>query len=55
MVPIFDYKPIQMLNKMEQLLQQEFDKMSHYDVMFYSEISKDLLKLFGTRDQISDR
>ena len=50
MVPIFDYKPIQMLNKMEVLLQQEFDRISHYDLMFFSEMSKDLLKLFGPRD-----
>ena len=39
-----------MLNKMEYLLKQEFDSMSHYDLMFYSEISKDLLKVFGTKD-----
>ena len=50
MTPIFQYKPIQMLNKMEYLLKQEFDSMSHYDLMFYSEISKDLLKVFGTKD-----
>lgn len=55
MVPIFDYKPIQMLNKMEFLLHQEFDRISHYDLMFYSEMSKDLFKLFGKRDETSTR
>ena len=44
MVPLFDYKPIEMLNKMEVLLQQEFDKIQHYDLMFYSEMSKDLMR-----------
>lgn len=52
--PIFEYKPIQMLNKMEALLKQDFDKISHYDLMFYSEVSKDLLKLFGDRDKVSE-
>ena len=55
MVPIFDYKPIQMLNKMEGLLHQDFDRISHYDLMFYSEMSKDLLKLFASRDAITER
>ena len=55
MVPIFDYKPIQMLNKMEGLLQQDFDRISHYDLMFYSEMSKDLLVLFASRDSITER
>ena len=43
-----------MLNKMEVLLQQEFDRISHYDLMFFSEMSKDLLKLFGPRDAQSN-
>jgi len=55
MVPVFDYKPIQMLNKMEVLLNAEFDRISHYDLMFYSEMSKDLIRLFGDRDTISNR
>ena len=55
MVPIFDYKPIQMLNKMEFLLEQEFDRISHYDLMFYSEMSKDLLKIFAKRDVSTER
>ena len=55
MVPIFEYKPIQMLNKMEFILKQEFDTISHYDLMFYSEMSKDLMKLFSTRDVISEK
>ena len=42
-----------MLDKMEQLLQQDFAQISHYDLMFYSEMSKDLLRLFGPRDEIS--
>lgn len=55
MVPIFEYKPIQMLNKMEFILKQEFDTISHYDLMFYSEMSKDLIRLFSTRDIVSEQ
>jgi hypothetical protein len=44
-----------MLNKMEVLLNAEFDRISHYDLMFYSEMSKDLIRLFGDRDIISNR
>lgn len=55
MVPVFEYKPIQLLNKMEALLNQEFDRIGHYDLMFYSEMSKDLVKIFNTRDETTDR
>ena len=46
MEPIFNYKPVQMLDKMESLLKSEFDKIPHYDLLFYSEMSKDLLRIF---------
>ena len=46
MESIFNYKPIQMLDKMEELLKSEFDRISHYDLMFYSEMSKDLIQIF---------
>ena len=51
MEPIFNYKPIQMLDKMEALLKSEFDRISHYDLMFYSEMSKDLVKIFKQKDE----
>ena len=50
MEPIFNYKPIQMLDKMETLLKQEFDRISHYELLFYSEMSKDLLQIFKEKD-----
>ena len=53
MVPIFEYKPIQMLYKMEALFKQEFDTISHYDLLFYSEMTKDLLRMFASRDETS--
>ena len=40
---------------MEALLEQEFDRISHYELMFFSEMSKDLFRLFGDRDTISER
>lgn len=42
-----------MLNKMEFLLQQEFDNLNHYDLMFYSELSKDLFRIFNERDALT--
>ena len=50
MEPIFNYKPVQMLDKMESLLKSEFDKIPHYDLLFYSEMSKDLLKIFDQKN-----
>jgi hypothetical protein len=31
--PVLDYKPIEMLEKLENLYLQEFDRISHYDLM----------------------
>jgi len=42
MMPIFNYKPVEMLDKLEKLLINEFNKISHYDLMFYAEITRDL-------------
>ena len=40
-----------MLDKMEELLKSEFDRISHYDLMFYSEMSKDLIQIFDKKDE----
>lgn len=47
---ILDYKPIEMILKIESLFRQEFDRISHYDLMFYAEITKDLLTVFKDVD-----
>lgn len=39
-----------MLLKLENLFKEEFDRISHYDLMFYSEITKDLLTVFNKVD-----
>lgn len=47
---VLDYKPFEMLLKLENLFKDEFDRISHYDLMFYSEITKDLLTVFNKVD-----
>lgn len=49
-VKILNYKPLEMITKMETVITQEFDRISFYDLMFYSEVSRDLLKVFDERD-----
>ena len=50
MMPIFSYKPVEMLQKMEKLLHSEFDKMSHYDLMFYAEMTRDMQSMYKEKD-----
>jgi hypothetical protein len=40
---------------MEKLLQNEFEKMSHYDLMFYSEMTKDMQGFYKEKDETSIR
>jgi hypothetical protein len=39
-----------MIQKLEKVFVEEFDRISFYDLMFYSEISKDLLNVFSAKD-----
>jgi len=50
-VTILNYKPLEMVNKLERIFREEFDRISFYDLMLYSEVSKDLLNVFRERDQ----
>lgn len=50
MMPIFNYKPVEMLDKLETLLVSEFDKISHYDLMFYAEMTRDMLGMYKEKD-----
>lgn len=49
-VKILNYKPLEMITKMETVITEEFDRISFYDLMHYSEVSRDLLKVFDERD-----
>ena len=53
MMPIFNYKPVEKLDKMEKLLLNEFNKIPHYDLMFYSEMTKDMLGMYKEKDDRS--
>lgn len=47
---IMNYKPLEMIQKLEKVFVEEFDRISFYDLMFYSEVAKDLLNVFSARD-----
>jgi len=47
---VFNYQAIERLDKLESLLEQEFDKISHYELMYFSEITKGLTGTFDERD-----
>lgn len=51
MGPIFNYKPIEMLEKVENLFTFEFERISHYDLMFYSEMTQNMLAHFKQKDE----
>ena len=53
MLPLFDYRPVEMLDKLETLLKNEFDRISHYDLMAYSEMCKDMLKINAATHVVS--
>lgn len=40
-----------MAQKLERVFVNEFDRISFYDLMMYSEVAKDLLLVFKERDQ----
>jgi len=50
-MPIFNYKPVEMLDKLEKLLISEFDKISHYDLMFYAEMTRDMIGMYKDKDE----
>lgn len=45
MVPILNHKAVEMLDKLETLLTNEFERISHYDLMFYADMTRDMLKM----------
>lgn len=52
MMPVFNYKPVEMLDKLETLLKAEFDKISHYDLLFYAGITREMAQMFKDKDLV---
>ena len=50
-IKVLNYKPLEMAQKLEKIFKEEFDKISFYDLMMYSEVSKDLLHVFDDKDK----
>ena len=51
MMQIFNYKPVEFLDKLEKLLVNEFDRISHYDLMFYAEMTRDMIGMYQDKDK----
>ena len=52
MKPVFNYKAIEMLDKMEALFRTgTLDRVPHYELTFFAEMTKDLLKVFHPKDK----
>jgi hypothetical protein len=47
---IMNYKPLELAQKLEKIFLEEYERISFYDLMMYSEVSKDLLNVFKDRD-----
>jgi hypothetical protein len=45
-----NYKPLELAQKLEKIFLEEYERISFYDLMMYSEVSKDLLNVFKDRD-----
>ena len=47
---VLNYKPIELTVKLRELVKKEADAISPFDMMFYSEVTKDLQKVLGEKD-----
>ena len=50
LVTILNYKPLELTTKLRSLIKQEAAAIGAYDIMFYSEVTKDLYKLLNDKD-----
>lgn len=51
MSKIFNYQALERLDHLEALLVAEFDKIGHYDLMHFSEVTKGLIGTFDQRNK----
>jgi hypothetical protein len=47
---ILNYKPIELTVKLRELVEKEAEAISPFDMLFYSEVTKDLQKVLGEKD-----
>ena len=48
---ILNYKPVELTVKLRAMIKKEASVIGPYDMMFYSEVTKDLSKLLDEKDQ----
>jgi hypothetical protein len=52
MIPVFNYKPLEMLDKMEAIFKSgSLERVPSYELEFYAQMTKDLMKTFGQKDE----
>jgi len=51
LVVVLNYKPLELTTKLRALIKQEANAIGPYDMMFYSEVTKDLQKLLTDKDE----
>jgi len=51
LVTILNYKPVELTVKLRAMIEKEASVIGPYDMMFYSEVTKDLSKLLDDKDQ----
>jgi hypothetical protein len=51
LVTILNYRPVELAVKLRATIEKEASVMGPYDMMFYSEVTKDLLKLLNEKDE----
>ena len=48
---ILNYKPFELATKLEAVFREEFDRISHYNLLYYADITKELLVIFNEKDE----
>jgi hypothetical protein len=52
MIPVFNYKQLEMLDKMEVIFKSgSLERVPSYELEFYAQVTKDLMKTFGQKDE----
>jgi hypothetical protein len=50
LVALLNYRPVELAVKLQETVEREASAIGPYDMMFYSEVTKDLLKLLDGKD-----
>jgi hypothetical protein len=51
LVVILNHTPLEHAEELKRVVTEEARAIGHYDLMFYSEVTKDLLQIFKSKDE----